>query len=269
MDKLLQNTEKNKNILYLLGSVALGMLALGGLVFALREVRYMVMQPLNTTYIDVAGTGEIQTVPDIAEVTYTLRAESSKVTDAQAQIKTKAQGAVDVLKALQIEEKDIKTISYNSQPKYEYKQSTCTASYCPPSNPVVTGYEVTQTVQVKVRTVDQVGTVLEKLGALAINELSGPNFTVDDIEKSKSEARAKAIKDAQDKAKILTKQLGVHIIRISGYSDGSDTNGYPEPMYSAKAMSADSVGVAGDSSNGIMQGQNTITSKVTITYEVK
>lgn len=272
MEKILHNTEKNKNILYIVGAIALGTLALAALMYAVREVRYMVAQPVGTTFITVSGKGEVQTSPDIAEVTFTLRAESAKVADAQKQIKDKTVAAVGMLSEMKIEEKDIKTLSYNSYPKYEYKQSLCRAGYCPPSgNPIITGYEVTQTVQVKLRDVDQVGVVFEKLGALGINELSGPNFTIDDIEKVKADARGLAIKDAQAKAEVLAEQLGLDIIRLSSFDDGSVEGGYPTPMYEKTSMlSADSAREqTGNAVNGIMQGENTTIANVTLVFEVK
>ncbi len=273
MEKILQQTEKNKNVLYIAGAVALGTLALAALMYAVREVRYMVAQPVGTTFITVTGKGEVQASPDIAEVTFTLRSEAPKVADAQKQIKEKTAAAVGALAELKIEEKDIKTLSYNSYPKYEYKQVVCRAGYCPPSgNPTITGYEVTQTVQIKVRDVDQVGTVFEKLGTLGVSELSGPNFTIDDIEKVKADARGLAIVDAQAKAKVLAEQLELDIIRLTSFDDGSQGSGYPMPMYekSAYGMGGDSLQSAtGNAVNGIMQGENTTTANATLVFEVK
>jgi uncharacterized protein len=272
MEKILHNTEKNKNVLYITGAIALGTLALAALMYAVREVRYMVAQPVGTTFITVSGKGEVQSSPDIAEVTFTLRSESAKVADAQKQIKDKTAAAVGALSELNIEENDIKTLSYNSYPKYEYKQSLCRGGYCPPSgNPTIVGYEVTQSIQVKVRDVDQVGIVFEKLGALGISELSGPNFTIDDIEKAKADARGLAITDAQEKAKVLAKQLDLYIIRLSSFDDGSPMGGYPTPMYEKTSMmAADSTqAVTGNVANGIMQGENTTTANVTLVFEVK
>lgn len=272
MEKILHNTEKNKNTLYIVGATALGALALAALMYAVREVRYMVAQPVGTTFITVSGKGEVQSSPDIAEITFTLRSESAKVVDAQKDIKDKSVAAAATLAELKIEEKDIKTLTYNSYPKYEYKQSLCRAGYCPPTgNPTITGYEVTQTVQVKIRDIDQVGAVLEKLGVLGVSELSGPNFTIDDIEKVKADARGLAIKDAQAKAEVLADQLDLDIIRLSSFDDGSPQVAYPTPMYEKSSMlQADSVqSQAGNSANGIMQGENTTTANVTLVFEVK
>jgi uncharacterized protein len=269
LKQMLHNTEQNKNILMLAGALCLGLITIAALVYSIRELRFTIGQKMNTTFISVSGTGEVATRPDIAEVTFTIRETSAKVADGQKVIKDKTAAAVQALKDLQITEKDIKTLSYSSVPKYEYKNVVCREGYCPPSNPVIVGFDVSQTVQVKVRNVDEVGTVFEKIGALGISELSGPNFTIDDIEKIKSEARGLAITDAKAKAKVLAQQLGLKIVRISAFTDGGNAGGYPMPMYE-KAMSVQSDSrISGNAADGIMQGENNTTATVTIEYEVK
>jgi uncharacterized protein len=265
---IIQNTEQNKNIAMILGAVALGAIAIVALIIAIREIRFMVTQPTNSTYISVTGKGEVTSIPNIAEVTFTIRETSPKVADGQKLVKDKTTAAVEALKGLKIEEKDIKTLSYMTSPKYEYRPVYCRGGYCQNSNPVIVGYDITQTIQVKVRKVEEVGTVFEKLGALGINELSGPNFTIDDIEKIKDEARGLAITDAKEKGQVLAKQLGLKIVRITGFDDGSVPEGYPMPMYE-KAMSVSDARVSGNVADGIMQGENKTTSQVTITYEVR
>ena len=272
MNNFLHQTEKNKNLLYIAGAlcaITIGVYALVSAVYWTKQIKYV----SGSNSITVKGTGEISSVPDVAEITFTVRAESAKVTDAQKTVKDKTKAAADMLTKMSVEEKNIKTISYNSYPKYDYKQALCRGGYCPPAgNPTISGYEVSQVVSVKIKNTDQVGTVLEALGALGIQELSGPNFTIDDIEKVKQEAQGLAIKDAKEKAKILADQLDVDIVRIVSFDDGSNSNGYPQPVAymekSAMNVSSDSAG-GSNSNNGILQGQNKVTSNVTITYEVK
>lgn len=270
MKNIIHNTEQNKNIVMLVGAACLGVLAILALVFAIREIRYMTTQSMNSTFITVSGKGEVATVPDIAEVTFTIRETGAKVAEGQKVVKDKTAAVVEVLKTLKIAEKDIKTLSYSSAPKYEYKEAICQRGYCPPSNPVIVGFDVVQTVQVKVRNVDEVGTVFEKIGAFGISELSGPNFTIDDIEKVKEHARGLAITNAREKAEVLAKQLGLKIVRISDFNDSADA-GYPMPMYEKSLMQnvQSDTAVTGNAANGIMQGENMTISNVSIEYEVK
>ena len=97
--------------------------------------------------------------------------------------------------------------------------------------------------------------------------LSGPNFTVEHQDAVEAQARASAIAKAQAKADQLAKDLGVSIVRIVSFNEGSI---YPMMFgggLEMKAMSADA-GIAPMAAN-IPAGQNKYTSNVTIVYEIK
>jgi hypothetical protein len=94
--------------------------------------------------------------------------------------------------------------------------------------------------------------------------LNGPNFTIDNPDALQVQARQKAIEDAKAKAKVLAKELGVGLGKIESFSDSS--GGYPLPYaMDAKVMS---VGASAPTA-AIPKGENTISSDVTITYEIK
>jgi uncharacterized protein YggE len=96
-----------------------------------------------------------------------------------------------------------------------------------------------------------------------VTGLSGPNYSGDNPESVKQEARQKAIANAEVKAQALAKDLGVRIVRIARYSE--DTGGaYPSPMY----MKAEALGSA-DAGASLPKGENTYSSRITITYEIR
>src|SRR5690606_31968226 len=111
-----------------------------------------------------------------------------------------------------IDERDVKTLSYNVSPRYEYPQP-CYGMICPPttSTPRIVGYDVSQTIEVRVRDTAKAGDVLEALGTIGVQHVSGPQFVVDDESEVKNEARAEAIEEARAKAKALAKNLGVRL----------------------------------------------------------
>ncbi len=78
------------------------------------------------------------------------------------------------------------------------------------------------------------------------------------------EARRKAISDAKTKARVLAKDLGVSLGRVASFSEGGY---YPAPtMYKATMMDV----AQGEASVAeIPKGENTISSNVTITYEIR
>jgi uncharacterized protein YggE len=221
----------------------------------------------NTHTITVTGKGDVSAVPDIAQISFTIRNKDKTVTNAQKVVTDKINQSLAFLKASGIDEKDIKTESYNSYPQYEWFDSKvlCTSNYCPPSGKqVLTGYEVSQSITVKVRNTDKTGDIIDGLGKLNITELNSPNFTIDNEDGLRADARAQAIEDAKSKAKILAKQLGVRLGDIVSFDENGNS---PIPMYYDKAMT---VGGAPEVSTPTLPtGENKIQSNVTIVFEIR
>ncbi|MEN9582195.1 MAG: hypothetical protein RL641_149 [Candidatus Parcubacteria bacterium] len=214
--------------------------------------------------ISVSGDGEFFAAPDIAMISFTARGEGSTTKIAQTKETEMINKAVKYLKDKGIAEKDIKTSTYYAQPKYEY--APCTKLYCPTSQSRIVGYEASQTVDIKIRDIDTIGDVLTGLGENGIAEISGPNFTIEDEDKIKDDARALAITEAKTKAEKLASDLGVHIVRVISFNESN--GGYP--MYYAKdAMMSAGAESAPSASPAVPTGENKISVNVTITYEIR
>lgn len=222
--------------------------------------------------ISVSGVGEMNVVPDIARFSATISKDAKTMADAQNLAATQGNVLVENLKKAGIAEKDIKTENFNAYPKYEYQSKSvsmpCGPDYCPPYNPgnqVIVGYTVSQTYSIKVRNLDQVNTIAQLLTDANISSVSGPDFTIDDVEIVKNEARAKAIDDAKVQAKILARQLGVRLGRIVDFqvNDG----GYPVPLY-ARAMGGDAM-MEKSVAPSIQPGETEVNTQVTITYRIR
>ncbi|HZX75049.1 MAG TPA: SIMPL domain-containing protein, partial [Cyclobacteriaceae bacterium] len=152
-------------------------------------------------------------------------------------------------------------------PKYApANQIACFAYPCPQPPQKIVGYTATQSITVKIRAVDTASDVRTGLAALGITDISGPDFSIDNQEAYQDQARAKAITDAQNKAEVLAKQLGVHLGKITSFSENG-SQPYPV-MYSAKAMDMAS-GATAAPAPVLPKGQNKITSNVSITYELR
>jgi hypothetical protein len=245
-----------------------------GVIVALAAYAYYTLKQSEGVYtgaavITVQGEGEVFARPDLGEFSFSVLAEGTDAAQAQTKSAESMNAVLAFLKEAGVEEKDIKTANYYLNPKYRYEPATtmCTATYCPPSNPVIDGYEVSQTVTVKVRDLARSGDLISGVGDKGATNISGLSFTIDDETSIKAEAREKAISDAKTKADKLTKDLGVRIVRMTGFWE--DQGGY-YPVYDRSyglggASMAESAAIAPD----MPIGENTIKSTVSITYEVK
>jgi len=221
--------------------------------------------PYNNS-ISMNGEGEVVAIADVAIFNFAVSESALKVEDAQKTAAEKINKALEYLKTQGIQEKDIKTTSYNVNPKYEWKQGICNQNFCDGGKNVLTGYEVSQNIDVKVRDTSKAGEILAGIGSIGISNVSGLQFTVDDDEALKNEARAKAIKNAKDKAEAVAKSLGIKIVKVSSFYEEIDQpmpyDGYGRggDMMEAKVAS-----VAPE----IPTGENKIISTVSVTFEIK
>lgn len=216
--------------------------------------------------ITVSGKGEVFEVPNIATFSFSITEEGKDVTEANNKSSTKNNAAMKYLKDAGVEEKDIQTVGYNANPKYDYSQPVCIAYPCPTRSPVLVGYEVSQTISVKVRNVDKAGDILSGIGAIGVTNISGLTFTIDDEEAIRAEARSKAIADAKAKADKLAKDLGV---KISGVVSFYEDNNVAYPMY---AMESKAMGMGGGGPSvapEIAKGENKVTVSVNVTFRIK
>lgn len=217
--------------------------------------------------ITVSGEGEVLAVPDIATFDYTVREVADNVEAAQAEATSKSNRVIAILEEKGIEDADIKTTNYNIQPRYEWQQEACLPGQdCRGGRNVIVGQEVSQTVEVKVRDTEKAGEILSEIGQQEVSNVSSLRFSIDDEDVLKTEARELAINEAMEKAEKLATQLGV---KIEGVVSFHEDQGYDYPMGMGGDASYRSEAVMMDSAPELPSGENAVTTRVSITFEIK
>lgn len=219
-------------------------------------------QKLNTATtantVSFSGEGKVLAKPDVAVVDFSIVTEAATSKAAQDANSEKSNKVTDFLKEQKIEDKDVKTTSYSIYPQYEYPRYG--------GVPKIKGYQVSQTIEIKVRDLEGVSSILDGVVTAGANQIGNLNFKIDDPEKLKAEARAKAIADAKKKAGELKDQVGIKLGKIVNFSEG--ISGYPVPiMY--EAMSKGMGGGVGGGGPSVPAGENEVIVNVTITYQIK
>lgn len=275
-------TSLNGLIAVLIALVAIGII--GGL----KMIGHIGENPNNVSTINVDGTGSVVAVPDVATFSFSVNDTEKTVADAQAKATTKVNAALASLRQQGIADKDISTQSYTINPHYEYQNAVCPAvapvmsmapnmasgsgsassvSYCPSGKSVLTGYDVSETIQVKIRDLAKAGAIFSSIGTLGVQNVNGLDFAVDDPTSVQAQARDKAIANAKAKADVLARQLGVKIARVISFSE--NTGGYPRPMMYAMDKAVMAQGSTAAAAPEIPTGEQKVTSNVTITYEIE
>lgn len=254
--------------------MAVVLLVVTSLYFAVKSISVLMSESMMgskmESTITLSGHGEVKIAPDIASVYFTIRKEAKTSKEAGGLVTEVEKKALEFLKANGVEDKYIKAENVSFYPKYEYQYDVkslmpCNEYGCPPrpGKNVVTGYEASESITVKVKDLDNVGKIMEGLAEVGVGEISGPNFQVEDEEMAKAEARKEAIDQAKQKADVLARDLGVRLGKVVSFNE----SGNYYPMYMKGGVSMDTA--LAESAPSVPQGENTITSEVTITYEIK
>ena len=257
-------TDRTRKVIALL-AVVVSVFVLAKAVETFKKLPYVGRDVPAMSSITVSGNGEAVAVPDIATFSVTIEHESLLVSKAQESTTELTKEALDFLKKNGVAEKDIKTTAYNIYPKYDYQTIQCFAYPCPSGRQTLLGYVVSQSIDVKVREIEDAGKLVAGMGELWVTQVSGLSFTVEEEDAVLKEARDKAITDAQIRAKELARSLGVKLVRIVGFSEGGNY-----PIYYAKNAA---FGMGGDTASAptpeLPAGENKYQSNVSITYEIR
>ena len=197
----------------------------------------------------------VDVAPDTATIGAGVTSEAATATEALRQNSAEMQKVIARIKALGVAEKDIQTSGINLNARYDYDQQT--------QRQVFRGYQVSNRVSVILRKIDDTGRVLDALVEAGANDLSGPNFSIDDDTAAKNAARSRAVARAEAQAKAYAAMLGYDGAKVLSISESITGNGPMPEMAKARGMMVMSADAAPVQPGMIAAGVS-----LSITYEL-
>ena len=199
-----------------------------------------------------SGAGTTQAVPDTAEMSFGVTTTSPNAKSALDEASKSAEQIAAALKKQGIADEDIQTQDVSVYPQTVDQDG----------KQVITGYQASLSVRVKVRDIAKLGEVISAANAAGANDISGPTFTIDDPAPARAKAIDEAVADARKSAEAMAKAAGKSVGAVLSMSS-SDVGLVPGPMYST----ADMAGAA--KTVPIEPGQLDITANVVVVFELK
>ena len=148
---------------------------------------------------------------------------------------------------------NIQTSEFSIEPAY--------ASPTPPGGPKLSGYRVSNQVNVTIHQISQVGEILDRLVRTGATDAENIAFLISDREKALDQARVAAVANAKHKADLYARASGVNLGRVAWITEGSDFEPIA-PMGVARSKLAQAQSVP------IERGENTITARVTVGFDI-
>ena len=208
----------------------------------------MMAQNTPQPSVDVTGEGIVHVVPD--QVTINVRVENNgKNAKELKQLNDRTVNDVlATIKRMGIDDKDVRTEYIRLDKNYDYNTKTYS-------------FAANQAISIKVKDLSKYEPLMNALLESGINRIDGIAFSSSNQDALESQARKKAVENAQIKAKEYAAVLNQSIGKAISISEFSQQSG-PQPMYKVMAMESD----MGGGQQTIAPGEIEIKMRVNVSF---
>jgi hypothetical protein len=176
--------------------------------------------------IAVVGRGDAKVSPDRASIQISVQTRATTAAAAAADNASKQQSVLTALRALGLTNDELSTLNYNVYPEQRYQEG---------KDPVITGYNVTNTVLVDARKLNQVGPIIDAALAHGANTITSLQFYASNTESARRGAMALAIENARADAEAAARAAHGTLGTLLEISIGSYSPPPPRPLAMMKA----------------------------------
>ena len=205
--------------------------------------------------ISVSGQGSISAKPDLATINTGI---VTTATTAGAALKANSSAMESIIATIKdrgIAKKDLQTSNFSINPEYQRDQPCG-------QRPKIIGYQVSNSLSVRVRDLENLGPLLDALVTSGSNRISGIQFSNENPEKYLAGARRAAIENARTRAELYADAAGVKVGKVLTISEQSVT--IPRPQLMERMAFA----MAADSNVPVAAGEQTLRATINILFEL-
>jgi uncharacterized protein len=207
--------------------------------------------------IEVNGTGEARSTPDIAYLSLQIETHAATASECSAKNAALAQKVVQDLKTKIAGKGNVLTGDYSLNPEYNEPAQH--------QKPTITGYSAQNTITVETTELALLGTLIDGAIAAGANRINYLNFGLRDDTKARQDAITTASKDAQGQAQALAASLNVKLRRVVKASTIPERT----PVMPMQRMGMAASMSATNAPTPIEATQITVSATVSLTYEIE
>jgi uncharacterized protein len=268
-----------------LGAIALVMLIVALASYAILNFRSAQITKDTPPSITVSGEGETKVTPNVAELSFSVRTNDTSAEVAQASTTARINEIITMLKNNGVEEKDIKTVSFDLYEHYpDWSAPVCevsvvesdffaadsygfpTTEVCAPTEYKPDGFESVQTIAILIRDLAKAGMIASEVTKKGATNISNLSFTTDDKTSGKQIAREQAIADARTRADMIALQFGKKVKRMTSYYENEYSGSNP---FSPSSYDAEYAVKSASGEPMLPAGEQTIKASVSVTFELE
>jgi uncharacterized protein YggE len=212
--------------------------------------RAVIERPLPM--VSVSGEATVSVAPDLATAVAGVSSEGKTPREAAEANGRSMSTVLGALKQAGIPDADVRTMRFGISPVYSQRRE---------GTPQIAGYRVSNQVQVKIRDLDKVADVLDRMIGAGANTVGNVDFSVADPSKLLDEARNAAFADARRKAELYARAAGAQVGRVVSVVEQGAAP--PRPM--ALRMSEAAMPAA---TTPIAAGEETLRVHISVSFEL-
>lgn len=209
-------------------------------------------QAEETRQIRVTGEGRVAARPDMATITLGVTRADAEARRAMAQVSEAMTAILSQVTAQGIAERDVQTSRLSLNPIWADRNVSSDA-------PAITGFSASNMITIRVRDMEALGTVLDRLLQDGANEFHGLEFGLQDPAPAQDAARQAAVADAMGRARLLADAAGVALGPVQIISDSVAA---PQPYMMREAA------VVGSAAMPIAAGELTTSATVSMVFAI-
>jgi len=215
--------------------------------------------------IMISGQGSKMVEPDLAILNIGVEIFASTVRDSRNKAAKSMDSILASLTKADIDKSDIKTNRFSISPRYDYEELTVNGKRI--GSQVLIGYNVNNSVNVKIRNLDKIGDIIDDASEAGgdASRINGITFTVDDSTGYEKALRESAVNNALTKANHYAELIGVTLVEVISVTEGNATVSSYESSFDMgiRTMAASSY------STGISGGESELTLTVNIVFGIE
>lgn len=219
--------------------------------------------PMQPPMLRVSGNAQTQAAPDHATVRLGAVAQAAEAQQAQEQVNQIMVRALEAVRALGIEEKDVRTADLALFPIHEQPVPQ-PGRQDQPAEPRIVAYRASNTVVVDLSDLSKIGPVIDACVGVGANQLQGVQFSLQNDLEARTAALEKAVTDARRKAEALARAAGMQLGPIMELSEGGAYVQPPQPLYATRGMAMEMA-----TPTPVQPGQLDIHASVTMVYHLR
>jgi uncharacterized protein len=224
------------------------------LMISLSAVVLVAQTPQPPPQVISHGEGIVSAKPDQVRIEIGVTNQSPSASEAGAQNAKQSTAVIAELKQVLGSAAEYQTTNYSLYPTYRTQRDG--------GNPTISGYQATNTVEVKLNDITLVGKAIDAATKTGANRIQGIHFSIRNEQPVRGQALAAAATQARANVEALAKAVGLRVVKLLKVEDGEPVRVIPMRREMMMAKSADAA------STPVEAGEIEVRATVTITAEV-